>query len=695
MIHQQQKLKASSVASSSSTSTFPGYGHSKQSYDDNDSTTFTYNTNNNIIETILPPITSTMIVGGAALNYNPSRYTQIRNLASTSGSTTGGGGSDVTGSMYGILRDDINSFVSTTSSLHPSNALRDLASSIPTIDDIHPSSSSSLVDNVNNNLGQLQQDVASPSTTVDFGNTYYYDSSSSHEQVGNALTSHIGSSSTEGGGGGGILRELASSIPITEEQSTLHDIMEVDYVGYTTENSVTPSIMEGAMQDNVVVTDSSSGGGGGGLSDVYNSAVTTPMDQAASTIPPEVNNNDLSNTLSSQLSDLSYDGMHSSNPSLPSSSSTNTDMISDSIKNKLDELKLPQYHIESLENALSSIKSASESSKRGWENAFHTMSHTFDGLQDKVADVSNSYEGLSRQFGNVVHAGSSRVVELRDESNNFMSRLELPTRTKNVNNLPHLENTALPKVNLATSEALPGFTKLDDVSSLSNLPSMNDLHIHPPAMPNLHITEATSMAAQRVGDASLSDFGNSILSTIQFTGGILVKFVDLILGVVASGMSVSSILSTVHSSVSSVIDDASHTVISTLTNIGNMSIIEIVQHLLALVVAITDIMLKIMNAIVYILSGKDGFEWALQATTSMDEATSRLLARATLTYDDVTHTSLTQLAQNVGEYSEHVGQEFVTLIGSLHGVDLLSNDITIPEDTLDGIVTAVQTSLSM
>ena len=203
------------------------------------------------------------------------------------------------------------------------------------------------------------------------------------------------------------------------------------------------------------------------------------------------------------------------------------------------------------------------------------------------------------------------------------------------------------------------------------------------------------MAAQRVGDASLSDFGNSILSTIQFTGGILVKFVDLILGVVASGMSVSSILSTVHSSVSSVIDDASHTVISTLTNIGNMSIIEIVQHLLALVVAITDIMLKIMNAIVYILSGKDGFEWALQATTSMDEATSRLLARATLTYDDVTHTSLTQLAQNVGEYGEHVGQEFVTLIGSLHGVDLLSNDITIPEDTLDGIVTAVQTSLSM
>ena len=49
----------------------------------------------------------------------------------------------------------------------------------------------------------------------------------------------------------------------------------------------------------------------------------------------------------------------------------------------------------------------------------------------------------------------------------------------------------------------------------------------------------------------------------------------------------------------------------------------------------------------------------------------------------------------MGEYSEHVGQEFVTLIGSLHGVDLLSNDITIPEDTLDGIVTAVQTSLSM
>ena len=125
---------------------------------------------------------------------------------------------------------------------------------------------------------------------------------------------------------------------------------------------------------------------------------------------------------------------------------------------------------------------------------------------------------------------------------------------------------------------------------------------------------------------------------------------NLILGAVA-GTSVASLLSNVQSSISSVIDNSSHSILSTLSNIGNMTIIEILQSIMAMMFVITDIILKILNAVIYIISGKDGSDWALQASDSVDHASSQLMAQAYATYEsDVTHTSLTQLAHNIELY---------------------------------------------
>eukprot|EP00571_Detonula_confervacea_P012030 CAMPEP_0172307102 /NCGR_PEP_ID=MMETSP1058-20130122/8022_1 /TAXON_ID=83371 /ORGANISM="Detonula confervacea, Strain CCMP 353" /LENGTH=992 /DNA_ID=CAMNT_0013019177 /DNA_START=105 /DNA_END=3083 /DNA_ORIENTATION=- len=478
------------------------------------------------------------------------------------------------------------------------------------------------------------------------------------------------------------------------------------------------------------------------------------MDQAS--FIPEVNNA-LTDSLSSQLSDLNYDGLRNIDSGTTAEAtkaftSTNVPPLSDSIKSNLDQkLDLfPQYHLE-LPKALStspltkpnlgslsdSIKSNLDqkmelfpqyhlelpkvlnkaadlgaSSVRGW-------SHLFHGLGDKVADASNSFESFSGQaskvadsgvsgvkaIGNAVQSGASTVGEgLTGMESNIKGVGEgmagIVSSVKSVGAGLHLPNLnvqppTLPemKMNLP-APSLPNVNFEAPSLPHVNLPQPNlpNVNIQAPALPNLNIVEGTNAAVNRVGDASLTDFGNGIISAIKFTGGIIIKFLDLILNAIA-GTSVASILTNVQSSITSVIDNASHTVVSTITNIGNMSIKEILQHLMALVIAITDILLKIMNAIVYLISGKDGADWALQATSTVNEASSHLLAQATSTYDHVTHDSLTQLAHSVGDYSQYVGNEVVTLIGSLNGG--LVDGMSIPEDTMDSVMTAVQTALSL
>jgi len=439
------------------------------------------------------------------------------------------------------------------------------------------------------------------------------------------------------------------------------------------------------------------------------------MDQAS--FIPEVNNA-LTDSLSSQLSDLNYDGLRNIDSGTTAEAtkaftSTNVPPLSDSIKSNLDQKMelFPQYHLE-LPKVLNKAADLGASSVRGW-------SHLFHGLGDKVADASNSFESFSGQaskvadsgvsgvkaIGNAVQSGASTVGEgLTGMESNIKGVGEgmagIVSSVKSVGAGLHLPNLnvqppTLPemKMNLP-APSLPNVNFEAPSLPHVNLPQPNlpNVNIQAPALPNLNIVEGTNAAVNRVGDASLTDFGNGIISAIKFTGGIIIKFLDLILNAIA-GTSVASILTNVQSSITSVIDNASHTVVSTITNIGNMSIKEILQHLMALVIAITDILLKIMNAIVYLISGKDGADWALQATSTVNEASSHLLAQATSTYDHVTHDSLTQLAHSVGDYSQYVGNEVVTLIGSLNGG--LVDGMSIPEDTMDSVMTAVQTALSL
>ena len=168
----------------------------------------------------------------------------------------------------------------------------------------------------------------------------------------------------------------------------------------------------------------------------------------------------------------------------------------------------------------------------------------------------------------------------------------------------------------------------------------------------------------------------------------IINFIDPIINAI-SGKNIASILVDAQSAVLSLIDTAGHLVLSTLKSIGDMSLIEIIQRLMILVIAITDILLKILNAVIYLASGKDGASWAVLATSSIKEANLHLLAQASSTYNDFTHASLSELARSIGDYGQVVGNEFVTLMGSL------DNAITISDDTFDSVATVLQTGLSL
>jgi hypothetical protein len=186
------------------------------------------------------------------------------------------------------------------------------------------------------------------------------------------------------------------------------------------------------------------------------------------------------------------------------------------------------------------------------------MSHSFEGLDDDIAGVSNLFEGLLGQLNEFANTGTSSVKAIGNVVQSGASKLhppnfnfEAPTLL-NVDNLPrpnfpnvNVQTPALPTVNFE----MPAIPELK--LPQPNLPIVS---IHPPSLPNLNITKATSAAVHRIGDTSLTNFGNTILSTIKFTGVII--FLDLILDVIL-GTSLSSILSNVQTTVTSTIGNAS------------------------------------------------------------------------------------------------------------------------------------------
>mmetsp|Transcript_3205 Transcript_3205/g.5287 ORF Transcript_3205/g.5287 Transcript_3205/m.5287 type:complete len:1329 (-) Transcript_3205:1199-5185(-) len=284
---------------------------------------------------------------------------------------------------------------------------------------------------------------------------------------------------------------------------------------------------------------------------------------------------------------------------------------------------------------------------------------------------------------------SNSLSEVASSSGASMNDALISAKAKLFGSVSHSLGDIQGKVNAGVSSmkgAGNGAHMPFDTHSLDGSQFTAELQNAGEAFQSIHPPAVVSSAIQHASDASLADIGHGIMDAVKFMAGILLTVVDANLDLAAPGSSSVIVLESVKSSVNSMLDNASYTVANVINDVGNLSLKDIVHNLMVLIVATADMIMKVMNAVIYLLSGKDTGNWVLQATSTVNEASSQLLAQA----DDVTHQSIGELASSIGDYSYHVGNELVALLGSLNGVDGAHFD-----GTLDMVTTAMQTGFTM
>ena len=428
--------------------------------------------------------------------------------------------------------------------------------------------------------------------------------------------------------GSNPLRDLASSLPPPIER--------IRGTGGEYYNEAVASQFQG-IQDMATTTAPPSG-----VDDLVDSLSSSDLSNAlgigdvgasVTSIP-----SDVSDSFTTQPPDASYDHLFEGAEKMKSSILSNLPEVHmDSIQDKVDAALNSQQS-----NALSDFASSSGASMNDAlisvkENGaaklgslFGSASHSLGEIQDKM-----------------VSAGASSMKGLGNAAQS-MSTSTLPSSLSNV-----------------------------DIDAPQSAQMSDALH-------SFYSSAPISSAIQHVNDATIADIGNGIMDAVKFMSGILLTAVDANLDLAVPGSSSASVLQSVRSSVTSMLDNASYTISSVMNDIGNLTLKDIVHNLMVLIVATADVLMKIMNAVIYVISGKDSSGWVIQATNTVDQATSQLLAQA----DDVTHRSFGDLAISIGEYSHHVGDELIGLLGSFNGVEGV-------DSTLDVVTSAIQTGLSL
>jgi len=394
------------------------------------------------------------------------------------------------------------------------------------------------------------------------------------------------------------------------------------------------------------------------------SDVTTSILAAKDVLPPGVKDAtaDSTNSLSSQLSEITYAqsfdqaGTSSKQFSMPHFSKPST-LESPNAGEAISKVK--EFATRSTESINHALNEAKDLGASQLNQLFGSMSHSLEGIPERVASIGSS---SADSFGKAVHE---------------LEKVKIPP-------VPSMPSMGTSRVNIMPS--VPSlYSGQDGMASAQSIA--------------IEGSKTVSSSHMNFADSSLADIGNSVLGGIEYLGGTLFGFLDWMIGAI-SGTSLSQILSSVQTSLSNLIDNASSSALSLLNSLGNLTIKEILEAFLTLLLVITDVIMKVSNALVYLISGKDAAGWALQASSAVNSYGTQLLAQAGSTYQDVTHKSLGELAVSIGDYSHHVGEELLAVINTLstHGGLLsgMGGDVSyLSAENLDTIAAAVQTALAL
>lgn len=162
--------------------------------------------------------------------------------------------------------------------------------------------------------------------------------------------------------------------------------------------------------------------------------------------------------------------------------------------------------------------------------------------------------------------------------------------------------------------------------------------------------KAGSAVRAGTGDASLIDLANGVLKGLAIVGGVLAKILDALLQTFA-GTSMGQIVASAQASVQGVLDGA----VNTVTSLGHVTLKEAVQALVTLFIASVKVLFSVLSAVVKIASDKGIDDWAIGASSTIQEEAGRLMAQAGDVAYDLSHSSVVDLSDGIVQFAGDAG----------------------------------------
>uniref|UniRef100_A0A7S4T9V1 Uncharacterized protein n=1 Tax=Ditylum brightwellii TaxID=49249 RepID=A0A7S4T9V1_9STRA len=181
------------------------------------------------------------------------------------------------------------------------------------------------------------------------------------------------------------------------------------------------------------------------------------------------------------------------------------------------------------------------------------------------------------------------------------------------------------------------------------------------------LIEKGSAVAAATGQIQFSDVENSVLSGLSSVGNAFMDILDYVT-VIRIGSAFTDLLATAQASVNGVVNGAIQSVVQTMHGNREVNLEIIVKSLASLVATVAKVLFQILSAVIKAVSGKSMSEWSVDVKGNLVQETSKVMAQASVTESNLNEKSLSELADAIGSFSNHVvtlAAESVTAISGL------------------------------
>lgn len=178
--------------------------------------------------------------------------------------------------------------------------------------------------------------------------------------------------------------------------------------------------------------------------------------------------------------------------------------------------------------------------------------------------------------------------------------------------------------------------------------------------------QASNNAAQFVGDQSLSSLAGNVVAGIKVVGATLLGGLDSFL-LEFAGTPLEDVVDGAMSSVAKIVDGAVQHVLSTVSNVGHISVAEAATNMIKLMSIVIKTLFAVLAAIFKTATGQGLGEYWVAVTRAVEQEASNLSTQAGSLATELSHKSLSELVSMVGQFSEGTSDLMAQSVGVMGG----------------------------